>query len=90
MIENQEKQKWSNTGTNLFINGALGYLFYKYAWNNPDGTDTCFASPTGREVYSSYEEGTTNMTHLFHLWFVIGFVIKMLGCVYAILNLAVP
>ena len=75
---------------NLFINGFLGYFFYKYAWQNPDGAETCFASPVGSEVYSTYEEGTMNMTHMFHLWFVIGFVISMLGIVHALLNLVVP
>ena len=47
---NLEKQKYQNTGISLLFNGALAYLFWRYAWANPDGDDVCYAGDLGTEV----------------------------------------
>ena len=87
---NAEKQKYSSTGTSLLFNGALAYLFWKYAWASPDGDSLCFAGELGTAVSTEKGEDLTNVTHLFHLWFVIGFVTNCLGIAHAILNFIVP
>ena len=34
----------------LMYNGVLAYLFWKYAWANPDGDSVCYAGKFGTEV----------------------------------------
>ena len=44
----------------------------------------------GTDVSQERAEGLRNVTHLFHLWFVIGFVIKCIGVAHGVMNFLVP
>ena len=78
---------------NLIVNGVLAYLFYVYAFNNPD-EGSCFAKEgneigqpsvpvittgSGPSSASTPQAGYIDMTIKFQTWFFYGFILSCIG-----------
>ena len=67
----------------LVINLALMAWFGTYAFSNPDGSRTCFASVGTDEVSSTI--GDVDVTAAFAFWFKVGFYLKLANLIQSLL-----
>ena len=80
------KPNLGTIGCTIAINGILGYFFYIYAFANPD-MSTCYVDPDTWQASTTGSGGAMNVSHVFHMWFLVGFILKCLGMVQAILGI---
>ena len=70
----------------MLLNIVVGTFFAIYAWNNPDSAE-CYAWPESNAAIINPIgiSNAKNVTQQFHLLFVWGFSLSILGLVYSLL-----
>ena len=77
--EESKKPQPAATGCSLVVNAILAYIFYGYAYNNPDNS-ICVASESSVEVATQFSAyGDVNVTDQMILWFKMGFFLNCFG-----------